>query len=253
MSSSGHLVLGGALLGLEEPHLAFDVVVHVATLLATLIFYRDSFSGAARDGLTAWREFREGCGLWEAFTKRKDVKLMLLVVVGSLPTGLMGFLGRSLVEELFGVPAIAAWMLLLTAGLLLLTPWARHRQRGIEQIGARDALLVGLIQGFAIIPGISRSGSTIACALLLGFNRELAARFSFLLSVPAILGASVLMLPDLFEQNGLMSWSLGVGFVTAALSGLGALVVLIPLVRRGRLHYFALYLVPAALLGLVLL
>ena len=115
-------------------------------------------------------------------------------------------------------------------------------------------LLIGLIQGFAVVPGISRSGSTIACALLLGIERELAARFSFLLSVPAILGALLLQVLDVLEAgHHLEPLPMIAGFGAAVVVGVGALMMLIPLVNQGRLHYFAMYLVPVGILGIVVL
>jgi undecaprenyl-diphosphatase len=118
----------------------------------------------------------------------------------------------------------------------------------------RDALAIGLIQGMAVIPGISRSGSTIACALLLGIDRQLAARYSFLLSVPAILGAVLLKTKDAVEAGGHVDvLSLVVGFVSAGLVGVLALRFFIPIVQQGKLHYFVAYLVPVGILGICVL
>ena len=115
------------------------------------------------------------------------------------------------------------------------------------------ALLVGLSQGFAIIPGISRSGTTIACAILLGIEREHAARFSFLLAIPAICGALLLELKSMASWEAIAWMPVGLGFVSAALTGLLALRLLVPVVHRGVFHYFGFYLVPAGIAGLVFL
>lgn len=115
------------------------------------------------------------------------------------------------------------------------------------------AVLIGVSQGFAIIPGISRSGTTIACALLLGVEREHAARFSFLLAIPAILGALLLQLKDMSGWESVSWLPVGLGFVAAAVTGLVALRLLIPVVNKGAFHYFAVYLVPVGIAGLVLL
>lgn len=248
VSSSGHLVLGGVVLGLKEPHLAFDVMVHVATLVATVAFYRHSLRDMT---LETWGSLQtaRSRGLAEALRAHPEAKLTLWIVLGTVPTGLIGILFKEQLEGLFGQPAWVAGMLLGTAALLLLTAILPHGKSGPAQMRLWQALLIGLFQGMAIVPGISRSGSTIACGLLVGLNRELAARFSFLLSLPAILGALVLKVGE-GELHG-VGWDiLSMGFVSSALVGLGALALLIPLVKRGRLHWFALYLIPAGLFGL---
>lgn len=252
VSSSGHLVLGGELLGLTEPHLFFDVVLHVATLLATVIFYRRYLAEVFVDTWRGLGALRSGQGLRQATDAHEGFLFALWVTLGTIPTGLIGVLFKDPLEALFGAPRFAAGMLLVTAGLLLLSLLAKKNTLGIGQLGPWRVLMIGLIQGFAIIPGISRSGSTIACALLLGVERELAARFSFLLSIPAILGALALKIlggHGHAADLGLVS----VGFLAAALTGVLALAVLIPLVRKGRLYLFALYLIPAGIFGLVAL
>ena len=117
----------------------------------------------------------------------------------------------------------------------------------------RDSLLVGAIQGLAIVPGISRSGSTIACLMFLGVDRELAARYSFLLSIPAILGALLIRILDLESVEGIDFSALGAGFVVSTLTGILALALLVPLVKRGRFYFFALYLIPVGVIGLLYL
>ena len=254
VSSSGHLVLGGELLGLTESHLTFDVVVHVATLMVTLGFYRASVMGIGKSlvqnlgsvfSLTTWMD---GFKAWP------ELRLLFLIVVGSVPTAVIGLLFKDELEGLFGSPRLVSGMLLVTAGILWLTTRRSDTSRGISEMRVRDALLIGLLQGFAVIPGISRSGSTIACALLLGVERELAVRFSFLLSVPAILGALLLQVLDVLETGHVLEpVPMAAGFLAAVVVGVGALMMLIPLVNQGRLHYFAMYLVPVGILGIVVL
>ena len=254
VSSSGHLVLGGVLLSLTEPHILFDVIVHAATLVATLAFYRDTVQGIFREvgqlgtGIFDLEHWKNG------FQAYPEVRLLLLIVVGSVPTACIGLMFKDELEALFGEPRFAAWMLLVTAGLLSLTVIQRGSSRAIDKMTLRDAISIGLIQGMAVIPGISRSGSTIACAMLLGLDRQLAARYSFLLSVPAILGAVLLKTKDAVEAGGHVDYvSLLIGFFSAAIVGLLALRFFIPIVKQGRLHYFVVYLIPVGILGICLL
>ena len=242
-------MLGGVLLGLREPHLLFDVIVHAATLAATVVVYRGSLGEMARDVVAAPRALHQGAGPTR-LAQRPGLRLAALIILGSLPTALIGVLFKAPLEALFAAPRLAAGMLLVTAALLATTALARPGKRGLAELRWWHALIIGTVQGFAIIPGVSRSGSTIACALLLGVERELAARYSFLLSLPAVLGAVTLKLAE-GDLQGVAMAPLAVGFVAAALLGLLALFLLIPLVRRGRLHYFAGYLVVAGTAGLL--
>lgn len=248
-------MLGGVLLGLQEPHLLFDVIVHGATLLATVIFYWPSFVGMGRDLVGASRDVVDGGGIGATLTARPDARLLLLIVVGSVPTALIGGLFKQPLEALFIEPKLAAGMLLVTAAVLLATRFAPKGTCRVGDVALWQVLIIGLVQGFAIIPGISRSGSTIACALLLGFDRELAARYSFLLSVPAVLGAVGIVGVRVLDGglSGIGIVPLVVGFTIAAAVGVGALALLIPLVRRGRLHWFSPYLVVAGITGLAVL
>jgi len=254
VSSSGHLVLGGVLLSLTEPHIFFDVIVHAATLVATLAFYRDTVKGMLSESLTLGSGIFDSQHWKDGFQAFPEVRLLLMILVGSVPTACIGLIFKDELEALFGEPRFAAWMLLVTAGVLALTMIQRGTSRGIAGMTWRDALAIGLIQGMAVIPGISRSGSTIACALLLGIDRQLAARYSFLLSVPAILGAVLLKTKDAVEAGGHVDvLSLVIGFVSAGLVGVLALRFFIPIVRQGKLHYFVVYLIPVGILGICVL
>lgn len=254
VSSSGHLVLGGVLLSLTEPHILFDVIVHAATLVATLAFYRETVQAMGREvvelgtGIFDFSHWKNG---FQAFP---EVRLLLMIVVGSVPTACIGLIFKDELEALFGEPRFAAWMLLVTAGLLALTVIKRATSRDIDKMTLRDAISIGLIQGMAVIPGISRSGSTIACAMLLGLDRQLAARYSFLLSVPAILGAVLLKTKDAVEAGVHVDLlALVIGFLSAAIVGVLALRFFIPIVKQGKLHYFVAYLIPVGILGVCVL
>ncbi|KIX15009.1 undecaprenyl-diphosphate phosphatase [Dethiosulfatarculus sandiegensis] len=229
VSSSGHLVLGQKLLGLSEPAILFDVVVHVGTLLAVFAcFYKD-----------IWAMIRS---LWATDHEAGEGRrLLYLVIVGSVPTALMGFFLKDLFESMFGSLYAVGLALIVTGFLLTATRLAQSGGRSLMQVGAGRALLIGLAQGMAITPGISRSGTTISIGLLLGMDRKLAAHYSFILSIPAIMGALLLELLHLEPGVGIFTPSLMLGGATAAVSGFLALKVLLRVVDRGKLHLFSPY------------
>ena len=248
VSSSGHLVLGRHFLGLTQSSLAFDVVVHVATLMATLFYYRVTLKQMlveslvfARGGEYSLSVVRNNESLW----------LLLLVVVASVPTGIIGLGAKDLIEPLFTSPKFSAAMLIFTGIVLLTTLKDRSTEVGLLAFGLAPALLIGVVQGFAVLPGISRSGTTIACALLLGLNRDSAARFSFLLAVPAIFGALLLELGELSALSAEAMLPVGAGFLSALVSGFFALVLLVRLIQRGRFYLFSFYLLPVGLFGVL--
>jgi undecaprenyl-diphosphatase len=255
VSSSGHLVLFQELLGADffasgEEEL-FAVVLHLGTLLPILWFYRRDIGlslaslrpdeGLSKLGVLAW--LRDDENRW----------LCVLVIVGTVPTGLMGITLHDRFTEMFASPSKVLVALLVTGALLLATRFVPADRSGTASLALWSALLIGVVQGCAITPGISRSGSTIAVALFLGIARADAARFSFLLSVPAILGAVVLQSKDGLPLDSI-SWApLAIGFLAAVVVGYFSLVLLVALVNKGRLHQFTWYLWPAAIGGLILL
>lgn len=255
VSSSGHLVLAQALFGesFEFRHMAvaFDLVLHVGTLLPVLWFYRRDLRRILESFLRGG-PFREPGGLM-GWLRAEDARwLAFAVALGTLPTAAMGILLKDLFEGLFHSPQAVCFALLITGTLLFSTRFLAATDRRARALGVGVALAVGVAQGLAITPGISRSGSTIAVGLLLGLDRELAARFSFLLSIPAILGAAVLVAKDGVTLPAGAGPALAVGFISSMVVGYAALVLLVALVRRGGLHNFAYYLWPVALGGLIL-
>ena len=228
VSSSGHLVLAQSLLpGFSQPGVLFDVLLHGGTLLAVLVYFR-------KDIVSILSSFRPD---GEATQRR----LLVLICVGTVPTGLIGLLFKDPLEGLFHAPKAAAGMLLVTGILLWLSETLAKPRDSIEQIGGVRAVSMGFVQGLAIIPGISRSGSTIAAGTLMGIRGEDAARFSFLLSIPAILGAVVLQVSDLEAIDPALALPYGIGIIAAFLSGLWAIRFLMGAIRRGRFRWFALY------------
>lgn len=241
VSSSGHLVLCQHLFGLREPELLFDICVHVGTLMAVLaVFYRDILQMLSVLMRLPGLASRPG-GLRAQFDQHPELRLMLMIVLGSLPTAALGILFAKMAEQLFGTIWLVGIALLITGTFLWFTRLRRSSGRTIEEMRPKDALILGLAQGLAIVPGISRSGATISTALYLGIDRELAGRFSFLLAIPAILGALVLGLDgDMFQTN-LPAGTILLGSLMAAIVGYLALVLLLKLVKKGQLYRFAPY------------
>jgi undecaprenyl-diphosphatase len=234
ISSSGHLVLVPWLLDWPEPGLVFDTVVHWGTLLAILaVFWRDLVALAR-----AWAG-----SLVERNLDQTEARLAWLIIVGTLPTALMGYLWEDFFESLFSSPGRVAVLLLVTGAILALSERLGKRQRSLNDLGWLDSVLIGLAQGLAIAPGISRSGATMAMGLLRGVKREAAARYSFLLATPIIVGAGLLQLVELFQAGAARAnWvPLTVGFLAAAVSGYVCIRFLLAYLQRGKLYVFATY------------
>ncbi|MDY6005225.1 MAG: undecaprenyl-diphosphate phosphatase [Parabacteroides sp.] len=241
VSSSGHLAIGSALFGIAgEDNLTFTIVVHVATVLSTLVIL--------------WKEiawiFR---GLFQ-FQWNTETRYVLNIIVSMIPVGIVGLFFKDTVEGIFGSGLlVVGCMLLVTASLLAFSYYAKPRQK--ESISLKDAFIIGLAQACAVMPGLSRSGSTIATGLLLGNSKATLAQFSFLMVIPPILGEALLDVLKLMKGEALggtelpMS-ALVVGFLAAFVSGCVACKWMINVVKRGKLIYFAIY---CAIAGLVTL
>ncbi|MCD6552694.1 MAG: undecaprenyl-diphosphatase UppP [Anaerolineae bacterium] len=234
VSSSGHLVLVPWLLHWPEPGLAFDTTVHWGTLLAVVaVFWRDLWRLAV-----AWLRSLRSRSLGEA-----EARIAWWIILGTVPGAVLGLILKDPLESLFSAPLKVAILLLVTATILALSERLGRRTRDLDEMTWVDALLIGVGQAVAIMPGLSRSGTTIASGLLRGLKRETAARFSFLLSTPIILGAG---LPQLWEvaQAGDLSTRLPIlllGFVAAALSGYLCIRFLLSYLQRHKLYVFAAY------------
>jgi undecaprenyl-diphosphatase len=243
ISSSGHLVLFQSLLGLEEPELLFDIAVHVGTLVAVCLFYFPDLKDIARVvfSRSVWNHKGEGFG--KRLVRIPQIRLLALIIVGTIPTVCLGLAFRPIADVLFSSTQIVGFMLLVTGLMLWLTRRTAQTGRDIGQLTMRDALYIGVMQGLAILPGISRSGSTIALGLLRGIDRETAARYSFLLSIPAILGALVLGcvgIPEATAHPHNVGLMIGGGLVAFAV-GYAALRILVLMIQRGRFFIFAPY------------
>ena len=236
ISSSGHLVLAEHLLGLKEAGLAGVVFLHLGTLVALIVFFAKRIWGIIRSLFVAGEE------------RRMNLRLVLLIVIGSVPAALVGLLARKPVEAIFAEPLYVPFFLLGTGILLLLTRWGKDRDRSL---GISDALLVGIAQAAAILPGASRSGLTIATALLLGISSEEAFEFSFLLSIPAVLAANILELKDIAGLGSPLPLILG--FVSSFGVGFFALWALRKLVISRKFWLFSFYCFAVGAASLVLL
>ncbi len=233
VSSSGHLTIGAAIFGLQgEENLAFTVTVHVATVLSTIV--------------VLWREivwlFRD---LFK-FTWNAGTKYVVNILISMIPIGIVGVFFKDEVEAIFGSGLVVVGIcLLVTAVLLAFAYFAKPRQKA--DISMRDAFIIGLSQAVAVLPGLSRSGTTIATGLLLGNNKEKLAQFSFLMVIPPILGEALLETIDLLSgsaeavTNVVPASVLIIGFLAAFVSGCIACKFMIELVKRGKLIYFAVY------------
>ena len=231
VSSSGHLAIGSHLFGLEgAENLAFTVLVHVATVMSTLVILWSEIDWIVR-------------GLFKC-ELNAETKYALNIVVSMVPIGIVGVFFKDKVEEIFGSGLlVVGCMLLVTAVLLTFSYYAKPRQK--EHIGWLDALIIGLAQACAVMPGLSRSGSTIATGLLLGNKKENLAQFSFLMVIPPILGEALLDVMKAVKGEdtfgGIDTLPLVVGFVAAFLSGCVACRWMIDIVKKGKLVYFGIY------------
>ena len=230
ISSSGHLIVFPWLLGWPVQSLSFDVALHLGTLVAVLAAFAGDWARLAAGAWTGLRERRV----------TPEVRLLGLLVLGSVPAGIAGLLLDEWAETVFRSPALVATTMALMGGVLFLADRrAAGGEGGSGTISLRDALLIGSAQALALVPGVSRSGATISMALFLGHRRQEAARFSFLLATPITAAAALLKLPHLFQDAELRI--LVPGMATAAVVGLLSIRVLLAYVRTRDYRPFAYY------------
>lgn len=234
VSSSGHIVIAQELLGLqfdEQENLLFAIFLHLATALSTIVVFRKDIADIFK-GLFQLK--------WNA-----ESQFSLKIILSMIPAALVGVLLKDQLEEIFSNLLIVGIMLLVTAALLYFANRAKNTSKGV---GYKDATIIGIAQGFsALLPGLSRSGSTISTSILLGVDKSKAARFSFLMVLPLILGATAKMFLDMKDEKGdfafvnLDATALIAGFIAAFLSGLWACKWMIELVKKAKLTYFSIY------------
>jgi undecaprenyl-diphosphatase len=229
VSSSGHLVIAQHYLpGFSEAPLPFDVILHFGTLVALIIY----FFGDIRDIVVSFFRYRDAGAA-------DNRRLGWLIVIGSIPAAVVGVLFKDQIEALFSNDSIIPYMFIVTALLLFAGERLGRPTKEIRSIRVMDAVIIGILQAVAIVPGISRSGSTIAGGLMAGLEKEAAARFSFILSIPAVLGAFVLSVGDVSQFSVLYV----VGAAVACLAGLLAIWLTFRFVVARRLWIFSLYLI----------
>ncbi len=290
VSSSGHLALGQYLFGITEPALFFNVSLHMGTLIAVLVVFfkeirsminalaammRTTFQFNGNSQVNGNSQF--GGNVKRTLRNNPEIRLIVLIITGSIPTAFLGLFLKQYMELLFGSINFVGCMLLITGTFLWLTKDVKKSDSGmnvrnsdsgmdvrksesdmdaknlasalgipksessIMEMEYKQAMLIGLCQGMAVLPGISRSGATISAALFLGIDRETAAKFSFLLSIPAIVGAELLSLKDFISQGISFDLSILYGTFISFLVGYMALVMLLKIVNNGKLHLFAPY------------
>jgi len=247
VSSSGHLVLLQNVFGLFKPELLFDISLHLGTLIAVCVVFRQDILSLFGTLVRMPDLLKSSNGFRVLYKKNRDVRFIILLIIGNFPTALLGVFFHQIADRIFGSTAIVGLMLMITGILLWLTRYAKPSGKNSEQMKLTDALCIGFVQGLSILPGISRSGSTISTALFLGLDRELAGRYSFLMSVPAIIGAflyDTYMVPI----SDIPMSIIFAGVITALTVGYLALILLLRVVKNGRLYLFSPY---CWLLGIV--
>lgn len=243
ISSSGHLVAFQQIFHIEGASMVFDVVLHLGTLVAVFAFYW-------RDIVSMINEFFQWIGELLGIRKPKAKgsddgyrTMIIMITIATIPTALIGFIFNDLFEKAFSSIRIVGFTLLITGILLWLSNRMLKGRKQAKDISVGDSIIIGLLQGLAITPGISRSGTTIFAGMLRGFNIELATKFSFLLSIPAILGATVLEGKKVLEMGEALTdvFPMLIGFTVAAVSGYYAIRFLVDLISKKKLHYFSYY------------
>jgi len=241
VSSSGHLVLFQNLFGFREPEILFDISLHIGTLLAIFVFFFKDLQRISSALFSSSTWSGKNTPLWEKLCRTPETRFLGLIFVGTVPTVLIGLLIKPMAEKIFSSTLVVGSMLLVTGVLLWFTRAIKKTGRDEARLTIWDALRIGAVQGAAILPGLSRSGTTIAVGLFAGLDRETAARYSFLLSIPAIVGALVLESSGAVASGFPPASIILLGMSVAAVVGYAALAILIRLVKKGDLHVFAPY------------
>jgi undecaprenyl-diphosphatase len=231
VSSSAHLALAPWAFGWPEPGLAFDVALHVGSLAALLWYFRAEWIALVGAALSIVASRR---------IETVEQRRLILLIIATIPGGLAGLLLEKKAETAFRDPALIAAALIVMGAVLWIVDARARRDRTLDGFTRLDALLVGCAQAFALIPGVSRSGATITAGRALGFDRASAATFSFMMSMPIIAAAAILKVPKALAQGG-VTLPLAVAVVTAALSSVLAITVLMRFVKTRGLGVFALY------------
>jgi len=235
VSSSGHLVLTSSLFGVREPGITLEIALHFGTFMSVLlVFWKDIVNILIAFFSNIWRI----CKIPENYRNNESFRISLLVIVSMIPAALAGFFLRDLIEVLFNSTRAVGIALIVTGLILFFAQWAPRLKRSP---GIGSVIIMGIFQAFALIPGISRSGSTITAGLLAGMDREKVAKLSFIMALPLIVGATVMEIPHISQGEGTEFLKLFIGMIIAFISGIFALKWLIRILIRGRLSAFSYY------------
>ena len=267
ISSSGHLAIFKNFFGLEEAGIAFDILLHVGTLVAVFICFWSDIWELIVNGVGIVIDASKNIGIYfsnlfnknkEDYTKKEYVEVIstpfrryvMLIIVATIPTGIMGILLKDTIESVSATLIVPGICLLMTSVILLIADNAKDGHENEENVSYKKAGFVGICQGFATMPGISRSGTTVTACLLAGMDRAFAVKFSFIVSIPAILGAAVLDVPDLFKTNvtsgDLINYAAGT--IVAAIVGYICIKTMLKIVRNKKFKVFSVY---CAVMGLI--
>ncbi|MCP3899353.1 MAG: undecaprenyl-diphosphatase UppP [Desulfobacteraceae bacterium] len=234
VSSSGHLVLGQHFFNLTEPMLSFDISVHLGTLAAIVIVF--------------FKDIQKICtSVLKPTSQKSDIRLLLLIVTGCFPTAVIGCLIKIWENVIFSSILLVGCMLIITGLILWLTRKKQNthtspkKSTETSNFTFKSAFFIGVCQGIAVIPGISRSGTTISAGLFVGLDRKMAAKFSFLLSIPAIIGAELIQIVESINQPMLITKATIFGTLSSFITGYIALIFLLKIVNNGKLYLFAPY------------
>lgn len=254
VSSSGHLVLGEYLLGIDDSGTAFEVLVHFGTLVSVVIYFRRDIWELIHKSVIHFPYFLRygfmGTGKSVDTTRLAHPYYAWFIILASVPAAVVALIFKDDLEAMFDDPHVALTCLAITGTGLLLSQLATERG---TKLNTWNAILIGIAQAFAILPGISRSGSTIVTGMFLGLDREKVAKFSFLMSVPVIFGATILKVGELMDAQLTSDQMLNYGLATisATISGYIAIVWVMDFIRKGRFRHFGYYCLLISLIGFI--
>lgn len=267
ISSSGHLAIFKNFFGLEEAGIAYDILLHVGTLVAVFICFWSDIWELIVNGVGILVDACKNIGIFfvNLFNKNKKDYVMkeyvnvistpfrryvMLIIVATIPTGLMGVLLKDMIEAVSATLIVPGICLLITSVILLIADNAKDGNENEENVSYKKAGFVGICQGFATMPGISRSGTTVTACLLAGMERTFAVKFSFIVSIPAIIGAAILDVPDLFEAGvtGSEMINYTVGTIVSGVVGYICIKTMLKIVRKKKFKVFSIY---CAVMGII--
>jgi len=249
VSSSGHLVLAQQLLNLHNPQIvSFDVYVHFGTLISVVVFFWNDIIEILRSFFKALKTFKAK----EEYKKTEYFHLGIAIIVGSIPAGVIGLAFHRQIEEIFTDPKFVAMNIVITGLILFLTRLAKPVKG--KKVGILSSIIIGIAQMVAILPGISRSGSTMSAALFLKISPVQAARFSFLLSIPVIAGATLLKTYELIANGTTIGYlQIIIGIAVSAIAGYIAIKLLLHIMEKGKFSWFSLYCLVIGIFGIFII